>query len=254
MTILETLPPRRISLPTARRIALAAQGFLDPPPVAGKVSTRHLQRVINRVGVIQIDSVNVLSRSHYLPFFSRLGSYDRAKLDQLRDRHPRRLVEYWAHEASLIPPTTWSLMGFRMDRANHEAWGGMRGIQQEHPDLVQAVLTEVSERGPITARECKAALNVDIPRREGAGVGTGLPLRPPSSTFSGPGRSRVQDVMSSSNAPTFCQSFSICPGNQWIQTSLIASWCASPHGPTVLGPRGASETTSDLELQKPAAP
>lgn len=167
MTILETLPPRRISLPTARRIALAAQGFLDPPPVAGKVSTRHLQRVINRVGVIQIDSVNVLSRSHYLPFFSRLGSYDRAKLDQLRDRHPRRLVEYWAHEASLIPPTTWSLMGFRMDRANHEAWGGMRGIQQEHPDLVQAVLTEVSERGPITARECKAALNVDIPRREG---------------------------------------------------------------------------------------
>lgn len=168
MTTPETGTPRRISLPTARRIALAAQGFLDSRPEPGKVTARHLQRVINRVGVVQIDSVNVLSRSHYLPFFSRLGNYDRAKLDQLRDRHPRRLVEYWAHEASLIPPTTWALLGFRMERAKHEAWGGMRRIQQENPELVQAVLSEVSQRGPITARQCGAAMTVDIPRREGA--------------------------------------------------------------------------------------
>lgn len=159
---------RRISLPTARRIALAAQGFLDPRPQPGKVTARHLQRVINRVGVIQIDSVNVVTRSQYLPFFSRLGSYDRAKLDRLRDREPRRLLEYWAHEASLIPPDTWSLLGFRRDRAKHEAWGGMRRIQQEYPELLQAVLAEVSARGPITARACDAALAVDIPRREGA--------------------------------------------------------------------------------------
>lgn len=168
MTAMEIRAPRRISLPTARRIALAAQGFLDPRPEPGKVTARHLQRVINRVGVVQIDSVNVLSRSHYLPFFSRLGNYDRAKLDQLRDRHPRRLVEYWAHEASLIPPATWHLLAFRMDRARHEAWGGMRRIQQEHPELVQAVLAEVSERGPLTARQCDAAMTVDIPRREDA--------------------------------------------------------------------------------------
>lgn len=160
--------PRRISLPTARRIALAAQGFLDPRPEQGKATARHLQRVIDRVGLVQIDSVNVLTRSHYLPFFSRLGHYDRDKLDQFRDRKPRRLVEYWAHEASLIPPTTWPLLGFRRERAKHEAWGGMRRIQQEHPDLVRAVLAEVEARGPITARECDAAISVDIPRREDA--------------------------------------------------------------------------------------
>ncbi|GAA2114098.1 winged helix-turn-helix domain-containing protein [Kocuria atrinae] len=168
MTTLEARTPRRISLPTARRIALAAQGFLDSRPAPGKTTARHLQRVINRVGVIQIDSVNVLTRSHYLPFFSRLGSYDRTKLDQFTDREPRRLVEYWAHEASMIPPSTWPLLGFRRERAKHEAWGGMRRVQQEHPELVQAVLAEVSARAPITARECDAAMTVDIPRREGA--------------------------------------------------------------------------------------
>lgn len=168
MTAPEIRTPRNISLPTARRIALAAQGFLDPRPESGQVTARHLRRVINRVGVIQIDSVNVLTRSQYLPFFSRLGSYDRAKLDQLRDRKPRRLVEYWAHEASLIPPETWPLLRFRMERAKHEAWGGMRRIHQEHPELVQLVLAEVTERGPLTARQCDVAMTVDIPRREDA--------------------------------------------------------------------------------------
>jgi uncharacterized protein len=156
--------PERLSLAQARRIALAAQGFADPRPVPGAATTRHLQRVIDRVGIVQIDSVNVLTRSQYLPFFSRLGPYDTALLDRARDRSPRRLVEYWAHEASLIPPTTWPLLGFRMRRALSDSWGGMRRVARDHPALVQAVLAEVTARGPITSREVERALEHDLPR------------------------------------------------------------------------------------------
>ena len=154
----------RLSLAQARRITLAAQGFADPRPVPGAATTRHLQRVIDRVGIVQIDSVNVLTRSQYLPFFSRLGPYDTALLDRARDRSPRRLVEYWAHEASLIPPTTWPLLGFRMRRALSDSWGGMRRVARDHPALVQAVLAEVTARGPITSREVERALEHDLPR------------------------------------------------------------------------------------------
>jgi hypothetical protein len=157
--------PVRLSRAMARRIALAAQGFGVSRPPAWAASTRHLQRVIDQVQVVQIDSVNVLSRSHYLPFFSRLGPYDRALLDRARDRAPRRLVEYWAHEASLIPPTTWPLLDFRMRRAREDAWGGMRRVARDHPELVEAVLAEVQARGPLTSRQVEAALEHDLPRQ-----------------------------------------------------------------------------------------
>jgi len=154
----------RLTQAQARRIAIAAQGFTAPRPAPGEATMRHVQRVIDRVGIIQIDSVNVLARSQYLPFFSRLGPYDTALVDRARDVGPRRLVEYWAHEASLIPPQTWPLLNFRMKRALSDSWGGMQRVSHEHPELVQAVFAEVTSRGPLTSRQLELALEHDLPR------------------------------------------------------------------------------------------
>jgi len=154
----------RLTLAQARRIAIVAQGFADPRPAPGQATMRHVQRVIDRVGIIQIDSVNVLTRSQYLPLFSRLGPYDTALLNRARDVAPRRLVEYWAHEASLIPPQTWPLLNFRMERALSDSWGGMQRVARDHPQLVQAVFAEVISRGPLTSRQLESALEHDLPR------------------------------------------------------------------------------------------
>jgi uncharacterized protein YcaQ len=158
-------PPQGVHLSNraARRIALAAQGFTRPRPL--EPGTRDIQRVIDTVGVVQIDSVNVVVRSHYLPFFSRLGPYDRRLVDRARDTAPRRVVEYWAHEASLVSPSTWPLLDFRMRGAREDAWGGMRSVARDHPELVGAVLAEVARRGPLTSREVEVALVHDLPRQ-----------------------------------------------------------------------------------------
>ena len=148
--------PRRresLSLGEARRIALAAQGFADRP-LDRPVDARALRsRVLDRVGLLQIDSVNVLQRAHYLPTFSRLGTYDTAALDRLSAYAPRRLFEYWGHEASLLPVELWPLMQWRMERAQDDAWGGMRRIATERPELVQAVLDDLRDRGPLSAAQ-----------------------------------------------------------------------------------------------------
>ncbi|GAA4347043.1 winged helix-turn-helix domain-containing protein [Angustibacter luteus] len=155
--------PERLTAGAARRIALAAQGFADPRPT-GPVTMRHVQRAIDRLGIVQIDSVNVLARSQYVPFFSRLGPYDTALLDRARDRRPRRLVEYWAHAASLVPPSTLPLLRWRMERAREDAWGGMVRAEQEHPGLAAVILGEVRDRGPITAVDLEVAIAHDMPR------------------------------------------------------------------------------------------
>lgn len=151
-----------LSLPRARRLALAAQGFADPRPLPGAATTRHLRRVVDRVQVVQIDSVNVLTRSQYLPFFSRLGPYGTGLLDRARDgagprsRTGRQLVEYWAHEASLLPVSTWPLLSFRMDAARERAWS--RSFAQSHPELLEAVRAVVRDHGPLTSREVETHL------------------------------------------------------------------------------------------------
>jgi uncharacterized protein len=143
----------RLSAAEARRVALAAQGFAEPP-LTRAVDTRALRsRVIDRVGLIQIDSVNVLQRAHYLPTFSRLGEYDIGLLDKLSHYAPRRLFEYWGHEASLIPVELHPHLRWRMRRAHDDAWGGMRRIAVERPELVAAVLEDLRDRGPLTASQ-----------------------------------------------------------------------------------------------------
>lgn len=146
-------PRERLSLAEARRVALAAQGFADRP-LGRAVDARALRaRVIDRVGLLQIDSVNVLQRAHYLPAFSRIGPYDRQLLDRFSGRSPRRLFEYWGHEASLLPVALWPLMQWRMARVHDDAWGGMRRVAVERPDLVATVLADIADRGPLRVSE-----------------------------------------------------------------------------------------------------
>jgi uncharacterized protein YcaQ len=147
-----TRPP--ISAGLARRIAVAAQGLADPRP-AGPVTARHLRKVLRTVGLLQIDSVNVFSRAHYLPVFARLGPYPRAALDELTGYVPRprraEMFEYWGHAASLIPMEYQPLLRFRMARAGEEHWPSVRRIARENPGLVDDVIRLVTEQGPIRA-------------------------------------------------------------------------------------------------------
>ncbi len=116
--------------------------------------------LIGRLGLLQLDSVNVFIRSHYLPVFSRLGPYDRSRLDRIAGhgtgKIDRRLFEYWAHEASLIPVQLAPLLRWRMADVDAEAWGSISRIVREQPDLVARTLALVSEQGPIRARDTGA--------------------------------------------------------------------------------------------------
>ncbi|GAB2685444.1 winged helix-turn-helix domain-containing protein [Thalassiella azotivora] len=159
-------PRERLSAAQARRVALHAQGLARARP-AGPVTARHLQGVVDRVGVVQVDSVNVLTRAHHLPFFSRLGPYDLAVLDRMTSRPPRRLVEYWAHEASLVAPSTHRLLRWRMHGHESYAWGWALRAAREHPEVVDAVLAHVRAHGPCTASEVGAALEHEVPMHEG---------------------------------------------------------------------------------------
>ena len=150
---------RQLSLARARRIALAAQGFGRPRPVRPP-SVNQIADLVSRLGVLQLDSVNVFSRSHYMPIFSRLGPYDPARLDRIAGhgtgKFDRRLVEYWAHEASLIPIELHPLFRWRMADVDSEAWGSISRIAREQPDLVAEVLELAAKQGPIRARDTGA--------------------------------------------------------------------------------------------------
>lgn len=143
-----------ISLPLARRIALAAQGFGEPRP-AGPITRRHLTKVLSRIGLLQIDSVSAVVRAHYMPLFSRLGPYPMSLLEASMAGRKRLLFEYWAHEATLLPLELWPLMQWRMARARdndpNEIYKGLARWAAENGPFIEEVFQEIRARGPISA-------------------------------------------------------------------------------------------------------
>src|SRR6478752_256210 len=136
-----------LSVAQARRIALAAQGFLDKPHAAPTMRT--FQRTVERTGVLQVDSVNVLQRAHYMPLYSRMGAYDVDLLRRASEKRPRRLVEYWAHVQALMPVELWPVMRHRMDdyRAQRGKWNTMveRPERVLPPEVLAAPTPTVEE-------------------------------------------------------------------------------------------------------------
>jgi uncharacterized protein len=139
---------RRLDAATARRVALAAQGFTDPRPT-GAVDTRHLRRVMERMAVLQLDSVNVVCRSHYLPVLARLGPYERERLDRWLWRSGENF-EYLGHEASVTPVAHHRLLRHRMRTGR---WKLGLGLEREEPQYLDAVLEEVAELGPLAVNQ-----------------------------------------------------------------------------------------------------
>lgn len=145
----------RISLAEARRIALAAQGF-GAPRLHAEAGKRDLRRMFERLGVVQIDSVNVLARAHTLPAFSRLGRYSTADLHTLAyGGRKRALFEYWGHEASLLPVALQPLLRWRMARAarGEGIYGGLAKFGRERADFIGEVRAEIADRGALSAGE-----------------------------------------------------------------------------------------------------
>ncbi|WP_309132484.1 DNA glycosylase AlkZ-like family protein [Brevibacterium sp.] len=154
---------RKMSLAAARRTAIAATGLDRPRP--GSVTARHLKAAFATMGLVQIDSVARVVRSHYLPFFSRLGPYPRPTLDRLLHEDPRMGVEYWAHAAAYVPPETLH----HFERTRTEWWRGDFG--QRHPETgpafraLQRSLLEALESGPMSARAAAEVVDHGITER-----------------------------------------------------------------------------------------
>jgi uncharacterized protein YcaQ len=158
-----------MSVAVARRVALAAQGFTERRPTTPP-TRRHLAKVLSRVQLLQLDSVNVAVRAHYMPVFSRLGEYPMSLVDDAAwsdsARRPRMLVEYWAHVASLIPVDDWPLLRPRMRRyaaGNRGYFDDVRG----RSELLADVLAVVKQQGPLGAGAIEDELGGKVARPRG---------------------------------------------------------------------------------------
>lgn len=156
---------QKMNADVARRIALGAQGFADARP-ASAPNRRHLLKVLSRIRLLQLDSVNVAVRAHYMPLFSRLGAYAPSLVDEASWSHsarkPRLLVEYWAHEASLVPVEDWPLLHSGAKRPGW--WKNYTTVAERSPQLVDDILAVVKELGPLGAGAIEKALAGGGPR------------------------------------------------------------------------------------------
>jgi len=143
-----------ISAFEARRIALTAQGF-NGLSRDRTINAAHIRKVIDQLGLLQIDSVNVLVRAQYVPVFSRLGIYDSAVLDALVLKRPRRYFEYWGHEASLLPIDCHSLLRWRMADAyqGKGIWNPLKAYAAEKRGEAEALLNRIRDEGPLAASD-----------------------------------------------------------------------------------------------------
>jgi uncharacterized protein len=139
-----------LSVAQARRLALGAQGFADARPT-GRVDRRHLRRVLDRIGLIQIDSVNVLVRSQELPLFARLGQHPRALIPDAAD--DGELFEYTVHEASHVPTAHYHLYRWSMHLPHR--WSGFRRLAERRPQFIEEVYQLVADIGPVVAGDLK---------------------------------------------------------------------------------------------------
>src|SRR4051812_7409550 len=157
----------QLSISEARRTGLAAQGFNRPRP--SKTGPREIAATIRKLGLVQIDCVNVVVPAHYQVLYSRLGPYDRGVFDAVAYRSGE-FTEQWAHEASIIPVSTWPLLRHRMTVSRFENWGFTR-VVRGHPEYAAWVLEQVRERGPLGADALPAPDGVER-RIPGSWIGT----------------------------------------------------------------------------------
>ncbi|MDD9207220.1 crosslink repair DNA glycosylase YcaQ family protein [Georgenia sp. 10Sc9-8] len=145
--------PPTLTLAQARRVAVAAQGLDRARPRPWSADLGHLRRAVQRLGVLQIDSVNVLARAHQITLFSRLGPYDTSLVDRAAGTAPRRIVETWGHEACFVPVETYPLLTWTRRR-----WGSMTDLDAQHPTAVVEVRDVLAAIGPATSRQVEQAL------------------------------------------------------------------------------------------------
>ncbi|AWB89777.1 hypothetical protein C2138_09750 [Salinibacterium hongtaonis] len=170
--MVEAMPRQSLSLPEARRLALGAQALASTPqssgvvaePAAGSApragaSSRRLRGLIDRIGLVQLDSVNVFERSHYLPLYSRLGAYDKKILDRITFTGGGTHIEYWAHEAAIIPVESWPLMRWRMERLRAKDLSSPHGWARSNPQMLEWLLAEIAEKGPLPASQIEHDAN-----------------------------------------------------------------------------------------------